>query len=252
MANFRTHITGSAISSGLLSSTLSVSGIFNLYEVAVLWVVGAISGILPDIDSDQSRAHSALFGFFGILAAMLCIALFSELPLLHLWALMFSSFIFSRYVLSSIFAYATVHRGIYHSILAAISFSLLGGWISLKYFDCSGDFAWAMAISILCGYLTHLILDELYSVDLNNYEIKRSFGTALKPLSLKNSLGSFTLIVIIFFCYRELPTPLALKAVIFSTENKSLVLTRLEALKQSNDQLLTSIQHKFNNAQKNQ
>jgi hypothetical protein len=38
------------------------------------------------------------------------------------------------------------------------------------------------------GYLTHLVLDEFYSVDLFNRKIKRSFGTALKPFSLAISL----------------------------------------------------------------
>jgi hypothetical protein len=41
------------------------------------------------------------------------------------------------------------------------------------------------------GYLTHLVLDELYSVDLLNSRVKRSFGTALKPFSLADPRSSF-------------------------------------------------------------
>jgi len=46
-------------------------------------------------------------------------------------------------------------------------------------------FAWTLGSFCFIGYLTHLSLDEIYSVDLLNTTIKRSFGTALKPLSMK-------------------------------------------------------------------
>lgn len=36
------------------------------------------------------------------------------------------------------------------------------------------------------GGLIHLLLDEIYSVDLSNISIKRSFGTALKIAEFKN------------------------------------------------------------------
>lgn len=38
---------------------------------------------------------------------------------------------------------------------------------------------------VFLGYITHLILDECYSVNLSGFELKRSFGTALKLLSLR-------------------------------------------------------------------
>jgi hypothetical protein len=33
------------------------------------------------------------------------------------------------------------------------------------------------------GYVMHLVLDEIYSVDLTGARVKRSFGTALKLIS---------------------------------------------------------------------
>ena len=36
------------------------------------------------------------------------------------------------------------------------------------------------------GYLTHLMLDEIYSVDVMDTRIKASFGTALKLVDIKH------------------------------------------------------------------
>jgi hypothetical protein len=44
--------------------------------------------------------------------------------------------------------------------------------------------AWLGGAFVTLGYLTHLCLDELASVDLLGRRVKRSFGTALKPFSL--------------------------------------------------------------------
>jgi hypothetical protein len=40
--------------------------------------------------------------------------------------------------------------------------------------------AWLAGGFLTIGYLTHLILDELYSVDVMDTRLKASFGTALK------------------------------------------------------------------------
>jgi len=50
---------------------------------------------------------------------------------------------------------------------------------------------------ILLGGLIHLLLDELYSVDLNNVTIKRSFGTALKIADFDNKLITLASIIAI-------------------------------------------------------
>ncbi len=40
--------------------------------------------------------------------------------------------------------------------------------------------AWSVGVFVGAGAIVHLLLDELYSVDLSNVRIKRSFGSALK------------------------------------------------------------------------
>jgi hypothetical protein len=43
--------------------------------------------------------------------------------------------------------------------------------------------AWMNGLFVSAGYMVHLVLDELYSVDLTGARVKRSFGTALKLIS---------------------------------------------------------------------
>jgi hypothetical protein len=48
---------------------------------------------------------------------------------------------------------------------------------------------------VFFGGLIHLILDEIYSVDLSNIRIKRSFGTALKIAYFKSKGATFMMLV---------------------------------------------------------
>jgi hypothetical protein len=38
---------------------------------------------------------------------------------------------------------------------------------------------------VVAGFLTHLILDEIYSIDVHGVRLKKSFGTALKFYSTR-------------------------------------------------------------------
>jgi hypothetical protein len=55
--------------------------------------------------------------------------------------------------------------------------------------------AWLAGGFLLIGFLTHLILDEIYSVDVLGNHIKKSFGTAFKPIDMRNPAGSAAMAV---------------------------------------------------------
>ncbi|MAA80030.1 MAG: hypothetical protein CL916_12315 [Deltaproteobacteria bacterium] len=85
-----------------------------------------------------------------------------------------------RFPMAWIFKKCTTHRGIFHSIPA------IGIFGAFLYFLTDHDIhnkdtQAAIAISGSVGYFTHLLLDELWSVDFNGVAIrvKRSSGTAL-------------------------------------------------------------------------
>jgi hypothetical protein len=86
-----------------------------------------------------------------------------------------------------------IHRGISHSI------PTLAVWVLLVYLHYPSDLHQlrvAMAVAVGLGVLSHLVLDEMFSVDLRNNHIKRSFGTALKlwSQSIWSTLGIYVLL----------------------------------------------------------
>ena len=50
--------------------------------------------------------------------------------------------------------------------------------------------AWLTGLFVLIGFITHLVLDEIYSVDIEGVSIKKSFGTALKLFDYRSWLAS--------------------------------------------------------------
>jgi hypothetical protein len=50
--------------------------------------------------------------------------------------------------------------------------------------------SWLAAVFMFVGYITHLTLDEIYSVDVMDTRIKSSFGTALKLFDRRHVYAS--------------------------------------------------------------
>ena len=86
--------------------------------------------------------------------------------------------LFIRFGVGSWIKKITVHRGMIHSIPMAI----LAG--QLTFFAVTGTIEERLlkAASLTLGFLSHLILDEIYSIDSTGAKLrlKKSFGTALK------------------------------------------------------------------------
>jgi hypothetical protein len=90
-----------------------------------------------------------------------------------------SIYLFVRFGVTNIIRKYTVHRGMFHSIPACLTFAglaflLAGGTsVEVRYFKSGG---------VLIGFMSHLLLDEIYSVEWKGgrYRFKKSFGTAFK------------------------------------------------------------------------
>ncbi len=189
MANFKTHITVASLLSGALAASLYGVGRVAPAEVWSLWVLGSIGGILPDLDSDQSRPSQLLFASLGVLGGFLALFAFSAgRSILEMLLLLLGVFLLVRYLLGHLFARWTTHRGIFHSLLAAGSFGLLTAALAHHAFGREAAHAWLCGAFLAFGYSLHLVLDELYAVDLSDRTLrrKRSLGSAIKPFALGN------------------------------------------------------------------
>jgi hypothetical protein len=244
LAAFNEHLSGAAVSAGLLSSTLMITDLFTPSQIAILWIVGTLGGLGPDVDSDSSITLKSLFSGLGILTSFSILFIFKSLPLLHLWSLMLSGFILVRYISINLFVKFTSHRGSMHSVLAAVLMGLLSVYISINAFKLSNDFSWAIGISVFTGYMTHLVLDEMFAVNLAGAEFKKSFGTALKLFSLKKIYITLTYFAISGFLFTTLPRPEKLTAAIFNKRTSQYVVDSLDILKNKNNEVIDGLKDK--------
>ncbi len=203
MANFNTHLTGavtiSALSTGFLFNSNFIDNPIELIPCSLLGVVG---GFLPDIDSDNSTSARYAFNLLAIsLVFFNIIQLFNHLTLFQLAFLSFSIIIFIRFILFWIFKNLTVHRGIIHSVPCGILFSLITIYFMQKVPFASDETAFSSGVIVFLGYITHLVLDELYSFNLSGLELKRSFGTALKFIRIGDLIPTIIVYAGIIFTF---------------------------------------------------
>jgi hypothetical protein len=209
MANFETHWRvglGAAICSAVAFNLLDI---ISPRQVPILIGAGVIASIVPDIDSDTSRPLRIIFGGLAILLPPILIwripwLYASLLRVLVFWAL---SFYMIYSPIKWLFKRKTRHRGIIHSIPAAIIYG--GIAFSLVHYEAHDRrLQFAVGLSSIIGFLVHLTLDEIWAVDFNGvtFKKKRSFGTALcwsgKTRWLTFKLY-FTLALISWTCWRQ-------------------------------------------------
>lgn len=194
MASFRTHITVAVIASGAATLSCMQADLVTHREALIPFALGVLAGILPDIDSDYSVPTRMLFKLLSVVAALLVVACFvEELNIFYLLGLAGLAAFSVRYIIYPLFASMTEHRGLFHSLPAAMLFALFVVGIGLYGLYWSVEFSW-LAASFMCGgYLVHLLLDEFYSVDFMGRSLKASFGTALTLFS-PSSWGSYILL----------------------------------------------------------
>jgi len=207
MANFNTHLFVAASASGIAVTSLYNQQLIELSDAPWLIFLGTLGGILPDIDSDNSRPLKLLFTALATLVAVLVFQVYKDQLILQtLFIFVSSAFLIVRFPLLSIFKSLTVHRGVFHSILSAVFFTFFTVCISRLAFQDNNYFAWLSGLFIGFGFIVHLLLDELFSVDLSNVQLKRSFGSAFKLFSLQNLSASFAMLCACILLYQYTPT----------------------------------------------
>lgn len=176
MASFRQHISISAALAFLLLpvSLFVINASLPVTLLASLWCWFA--GMLPDIDSDTGRPLDLIFGQLMACLPLLVIVQLPEGAALSTVTLVFVAvYYIIKYPVRKTFEKHTVHRGIFHSIPMAV---LIGLLVTIAY-RREASYAWLIGGAVALGYLSHLILDEIFSIDLLRVRVKRSFGTAL-------------------------------------------------------------------------
>lgn len=208
MANFKTHLIGGAVISSAGAFASFSQGLSDAGETQALFVVGVAASLLPDIDADDSKPFRAVFDLAGIVIGFLVAFHFAEqLKVVDLMLIWGAVWLGMRFPVRILFARFTVHRGIWHTLLMALVLSLSAAVIATYWLRLGPTLAWLVGGFTLLGYVTHLVLDEAASVDLFDRRVKRSFGTALKPLSLNAWPASLCLIGMLYVLIGLTPDP---------------------------------------------
>ncbi len=180
MAGFKTHITTSTV----LGVGYATAGYSLGAPLATSMLAGglcSVSGMLPDLDSDSGIPVRESVAFLAAIVPMLMVERLQrmELPMEAIVLAGGLIYIAIRFGLAAIFKHYTVHRGMWHSIPAAIIASALalllctGDDYRLRVFDAG---------AVFLGFMSHLVLDEIWSIEMKGGRIrlKKSSGTALK------------------------------------------------------------------------
>lgn len=196
MANFRTHAVVGVIASGMMSTLVLAAGAVPPSEMVAVAMAGVIGAILPDVDLQNSRASQAMFAILALFLSFALLFQFSpKLSIAEMWIVWIGTFVSVRFGLHNVFHKYAVHRGIFHSVLAGVFFACVASAMCFHLFDTNATVAWLAGSFMFVGYLIHLLLDEMYSVDFHGDRIKRSFGSALKLIEWRSMSASFFMAV---------------------------------------------------------
>lgn len=228
MANFNTHLGVAAVGSGMLATLCLQVGFVDAKDALLLSAAGTIGGILPDIDLHYSYPSRILFSVLGIIFAFLWVfSAENQLSILELWGAGLGIYLFIRYPVWALFNKFTVHRGVIHSVASAVLFCFLSAILSFHLFDKAPFISWLISLFVFLGFILHLLLDEMVSVDFMGHRLKRSFGTALKLVDTNEIVGSVLIIIAIIFCWFFTPQATEFIGTISSAETYRVISDRM-------------------------
>lgn len=205
MAAYREHISVSGILGVAYAGLASMAMGFTIDQGAVAGVLAWVGGMLPDLDSQSGRPVRELFGLISVLIPI------STIP--HLAAAGISteriflfiavSYLTVRYGGAALLGRLSVHRGMFHSIPAMV---IAAEIVFLAYPDASELVRLLMAGAVAVGFFSHLLLDEMYSVQWNGLRVKlaKSAGSAIKLFGNRVGPNAFTWSLLCFLTYANL------------------------------------------------
>ena len=186
MPGFKTHITASTVLGvgyGAAGAVLMTPPEGQIPWASCVLAGGlcSVSGMLPDLDSDSGRPIREITLFGAAVVPMLMMNRFTHMGLSHEEMVLAGAGVYAsiRFGFSWMLKKFTVHRGMFHSIPAALIAALLA------FLVCACDdlaLRYYRAGAVLLGFCSHLLLDEINSFEMKRgrIRIKKSFGTAMK------------------------------------------------------------------------
>ena len=198
MPGFQVHITGASIvGAGYAGAAWYVGG---MQPTTCLLGGGlcAVAGMLPDLDSGSGTPVRESVAFAAAIVPMILVHRIhqSGLPIEAVILLGAAIYAAIRFGVSWLLEHYTVHRGMFHSLPAA---AIAGQVTYLAFWHEDPLRRYYVASAVVLGFLSHLVLDEIWSVRNGQFgpKAKKGFGTAMKfhgPV-LWSTIVSYVLVV---------------------------------------------------------
>jgi hypothetical protein len=202
MASYREHLAFST-SLGVLYGALAHRELAIDPATAILGGgLTAVGGMLPDLDSSSGMPVREMFGLAAAVVPMLLWRRFMNANVTdeQLFVFMGGIYLTIRFVLPRIFKHLAVHRGMFHSIPGMLIAGLI---VYLSYHHPLVRTRLFLAIGVMIGFLSHLILDEIWSVDFQGVTVRlsKSAGSALKFVSpsLRATMTAYLILLALLY-----------------------------------------------------
>ena len=205
MAGYRQHIGFSGLLGVVYGAGATLMFGFTPVQGTIAFLLTWFSGMLPDIDSQTGRPVQEIFGVVSVLGPLILMqhltAWGGDRERIFLLVIMF--YLLLRNFGAPLLGKLAVHRGMYHSIPVLLIVSLLT-FLTYKHDDW--EVRALMSLGVGLGFLSHLVLDEIYSVQWSGVRIKlaKSSGSAMKWFGHSVAANAFCWASVMFLTYLTL------------------------------------------------
>jgi membrane-bound metal-dependent hydrolase YbcI (DUF457 family) len=209
MGNFVHHASGGILAGAACGAAAYYQFHITATDAAACGIIACVGSLLPDVDSPNSRPNDMAFGLASVLAPVFLLQGIglARLSSSQVILIALAVYLFVKYALRSLMQQFSVHRGMFHSIPAAIIWSAL---VFQAFRLSPGIVKNTAAASALIGFVVHLLIDEMFSfVNFDGLRVapKKSFGTAFKfySSSLLATTATYAVMgVLLYACLRTM------------------------------------------------
>lgn len=198
MPGLRVQIIGSALAGAAYAVAAWRIGGMPPSTCLLAGTLCMLAGLLPDLDNGDEDALRESVGFAAAVLPLLMIHRLQQAGVSSESIVLVGAMVFLlvRYGGAWLVDKYSVPRGMFHSLPAAV----VAGQVAFLAFSTEEPLhRYFIASAVILGFLTHLVIDEIWSVKEGHFgpKFKTSFGTALKfygPEAWSNLL-SYVLVV---------------------------------------------------------
>jgi membrane-bound metal-dependent hydrolase YbcI (DUF457 family) len=182
MASYRGHLVVSSTLGAAYGAAALFFWNFDWGPACLAAGLTTLGGLLPDLDSDSGVPVREMFSLAAAIMPLLLLDRIQADSPEQKVVLLGGLYLFIRYGLANVFRHLTVHRGMFHSLPALL---ISGLATFLIYHNPDMRLRLYLAGGVMLGFFSHLVLDELYSVDFTGLRprLNRYAGSALKLAS---------------------------------------------------------------------